>query len=68
MAQAALADCQKRDYQVAVAVVDRFGVVQVVLRDRCAGPHMPPTLQPRSGRRRPSAAARAIFSLSVSTE
>ena len=43
LAQAALSDCQKRGYQVAVAVVDRFGVVQVVLRDRYAGPHTPPT-------------------------
>jgi uncharacterized protein GlcG (DUF336 family) len=42
-AQAALADCQQRGYQVAVAVVDRLGVVQVVLRDRCAGPHTPAT-------------------------
>jgi uncharacterized protein GlcG (DUF336 family) len=39
LAQAALADCQKRGYQVAVAVVDRSGIVQVVLRDRYAGPH-----------------------------
>ena len=38
-AQAALADCQRRGYQAAVAIVDRFGVVQVVLRDRFAGPH-----------------------------
>src|SRR5215211_4123539 len=43
LAQAALADCQKRGYQVAVAVVDRFGVIQVVLRDRYAGPHTPST-------------------------
>jgi uncharacterized protein GlcG (DUF336 family) len=43
LAQAALADCQMRGYQVAVAVVDRFGVVQVMLRDRYAGPHTPPT-------------------------
>jgi uncharacterized protein GlcG (DUF336 family) len=43
LARAALADCQKRGYQVAVAVVDRFGVVQVVLRDRYAGPHTPAT-------------------------
>lgn len=28
---------------MAVAVVDRFGVTQVVLRDRFAGPHTPPT-------------------------
>ena len=43
LAQAALANCQQRGYQVAVAVVDRFGVVQVVLRDRYAGPHTPST-------------------------
>lgn len=27
LAKAALADCQQRGYQVAVAVVDRFGVI-----------------------------------------
>ena len=43
LARAALADCQKRGYQVAVAVVDRFGVPQVMLRDRYAGPHIPAT-------------------------
>jgi uncharacterized protein GlcG (DUF336 family) len=43
LARVALADCQKRGYQVAVAIVDRFGVIQVVLRDRYAGPHTPPT-------------------------
>ena len=43
LARAALADCQKRGYQVAVAVVDRFGVTQVILRDRFAGPHTPAT-------------------------
>jgi uncharacterized protein GlcG (DUF336 family) len=42
-ARVALADCQKRGYQVAVAVVDRFGTPQVMLRDRFAGPHTPPT-------------------------
>jgi uncharacterized protein GlcG (DUF336 family) len=43
LAQAALADCRKRGFQVAVAVVDRFGTPQVMLRDRFAGPHTPPT-------------------------
>ena len=36
---AALEDCRKRGYQVAVAVVDRAGVAQSMLRDRFAGPH-----------------------------
>ena len=40
-AQAALAKCRASGYQVAVAVVDRMGVVQVLLRDRFAGPHTP---------------------------
>ena len=42
-AQAALGDCRKRGFQVAVAVLDRFGVTQVILRDRFAGPHTPET-------------------------
>ena len=40
-AQAALKKCRDGGYQAAVAVVDRAGVVQVVLRDRFAGPHTP---------------------------
>ena len=36
LANAALADCRQRGFQVAVAVVDRFGITQVVLRDRFA--------------------------------
>jgi uncharacterized protein GlcG (DUF336 family) len=38
-AQAALAKCRGDGFQVTVAVVDRGGVTQVVLRDRFAGPH-----------------------------
>ena len=43
LARAALGECRKRGYQAAVAVVDRFGVTQVMLRDRFAGAHTPPT-------------------------
>jgi uncharacterized protein GlcG (DUF336 family) len=43
LARAALGECRKRGYQAAVAVVDRFGVTQVMLRDRFAGPHTPAT-------------------------
>jgi len=39
LARAALASCRERGFQVAVAVVDRFGVTQVMLRDRFAGAH-----------------------------
>ncbi len=42
-AQAALKRCRDDGYQVAVAVTDRMGVVQVLLRDRFAGPHTPDT-------------------------
>ena len=41
--RAALEDCRKRGFQVAVAVVDRSGVAQAMLRDRFAGPHTPRT-------------------------
>jgi uncharacterized protein GlcG (DUF336 family) len=40
-AQAALKQCRDNGFQVTVAVVDRMGVVQVLLRDRYAGPHTP---------------------------
>src|SRR3954466_6330392 len=40
-AQAALRKCREGGYQATVAVVDRMGVVQVLLRDRFAGPHTP---------------------------
>lgn len=39
LAQAALEECRSRGFQVAVTVVDRFGLSQVVLRDRFAGAH-----------------------------
>ena len=42
-AQAALRKCRDDGFQVAVAVVDRAGVSQVMLRDRFAGPHTPET-------------------------
>lgn len=38
-AREALLDCRKRGYSVAVAVVDRGGNTQALLRDRYAGPH-----------------------------
>ena len=37
--KAALASCRKQGFQVTVAVADRAGVAQIVLRDRFAGPH-----------------------------
>lgn len=38
-ADAALKACRADGFQVAVAVVDRSGIAQVLLRDRFAGPH-----------------------------
>jgi uncharacterized protein GlcG (DUF336 family) len=38
-AHAALTKCRDSGYQVSVAVVDRSGITQVLLRDRFAGPH-----------------------------
>ena len=43
LAKASLADCRARGYQVTVAVVDRMGITQVILRDRYAGAHTPDT-------------------------
>ena len=42
-ARAALASCRAAGFQVAVAVVDRMGVLQVLIRDRYAGAHTPET-------------------------
>lgn len=44
-ANAALESCRAAGYQVAVAVVDRGGNLQVLLRDRFAGAHTPATAQ-----------------------
>src|SRR5210317_2389074 len=43
LASASLKSCRKQGFQVAVAVVDRMGVTQVMLRDRFAGAHTPHT-------------------------
>jgi uncharacterized protein GlcG (DUF336 family) len=42
-AKAALGECRKQGFQVAVAVVDRSGLPQAMLRDRFAGAHTPST-------------------------
>lgn len=42
-AQAALESCRAEGYQISVVIVDRFGVAQVLIRDRFAGPHTPST-------------------------
>ncbi|WBU29563.1 heme-binding protein [Rhodopseudomonas palustris] len=42
-AKAALGECRKQGFQVAVTVVDRSGLPQVMLRDRFAGAHTPST-------------------------
>ncbi len=42
-AQAALKKCRDNGFQIAVAVVDRFGQPQVMLRDRFAGLPAPDT-------------------------
>lgn len=39
LAQATLEACRERGFQIAVTVVDRSGLTQVVLRDRYAGIH-----------------------------
>ncbi len=40
---AAIAECRESGYQVAVAVVDRMGNLQAMVRDRFAGAHTPET-------------------------
>ncbi|MEW5886772.1 MAG: heme-binding protein [Pseudomonadota bacterium] len=41
-AQAALEHCRQQGFQASIAVVDRSGTLQVLLRDRFAGPHTVP--------------------------
>lgn len=43
LGQATLAACRGAGFQIAVAVVNRFGHPLVMLRDRFAGPHTPDT-------------------------
>jgi uncharacterized protein GlcG (DUF336 family) len=43
LAQATLKACRQAGFQIAVAVTDRLGVTQVILRDRLAGAHTPET-------------------------
>jgi uncharacterized protein GlcG (DUF336 family) len=45
VAQAALAKCRAEGFQVTVAVVDRSGITQALLRDRYAAPHTVDTAQ-----------------------
>jgi hypothetical protein len=52
LARASLGDCRSRGYQVAVAVVDRFGGTQVILRDRFAGAHTVSTASATKSRER----------------
>ncbi len=42
-ASAALEKCRAEGFQVAVAVVDRMGILQALIRDRYAGAHTPET-------------------------
>ena len=39
VAQATITACREAGYQVSVAVVDRSGITQIMLRDQLAGPH-----------------------------
>jgi uncharacterized protein GlcG (DUF336 family) len=43
LAEAAMESCREEGAQIAVAVVDRFGTLQMMLRDRFAGAHTPET-------------------------
>jgi uncharacterized protein GlcG (DUF336 family) len=45
VAQAALAKCRAEGFQATVAVVDRSGITQALIRDRYAAPHTVETAQ-----------------------
>jgi len=62
-ARAALENCRASGYQVAVAVVDRFGGIQVVLRDQLASPR---TVNTAVGKARTAAGFRTNTSEMVS--
>lgn len=62
--RAALESCRKSGYQVAVAVVDRSGVAQAMLRDRFAGAHTPRTAIDKAW----TAASFKITTLSLANE
>jgi uncharacterized protein GlcG (DUF336 family) len=47
-AQAALKKCRDDGFQATIAVVDRMGVTQVILRDRFAGAHTPRTARAKA--------------------
>jgi len=47
-ASAALKKCRSEGFQVAVAVVDRMGVLQALVRDRYAGAHTPNTAKSKA--------------------
>jgi len=47
-ASAALENCRSQGFQVAVAVVDRMGTLQVLIRDRYAGAHTADTARDKA--------------------
>jgi uncharacterized protein GlcG (DUF336 family) len=59
-AQAALRKCRDSGFQATVAVVDRMGVTQVLLRDRFAGPHTPDLARAKARRRDRKAASATV--------
>lgn len=56
LAEATLGSCREAGYQITVAVVDRFGLLQVVMRDQYAGAH---TIDTAIGKARTAASFRS---------